>query len=104
MSNFPIVNINGDNVETLLEQHHAVYKAALQLRDALSKAVPHGRNYQTSRHAFASDEAREEWLVHNAAVSAVQQWAEHTLNDLMRQAHDRMSSQRVGEIALRVMR
>jgi hypothetical protein len=103
MSNFPIVNINGDSVETLLAQHHAVYKQALLLKEALSKASPHGRNYQTvewSRYA----KARDEWLYLNNLADEIKVWADTTLNDLMRQAHGRMSSQKVGEIALRVMK
>lgn len=103
MSNFPVVNINGDSVETLLEQHHAVYKKALELRDALSKASPHGRNYQTVEFERYSA-ARDEWLEENRKVVEIQRWADRILNDLMRQAHERMSSQRVGEIALEVMR
>jgi len=102
MSNFPIVNINGDSVETLLEQHHAVYKQALLLREALSKATPHGRNYQT-QPIGACSKALDEWIGLMDQAYTIQLWADTTLNDLMRQAHQRMSSQKVGEIALRVM-
>jgi hypothetical protein len=101
MSNFPVVNINGDSVETLLAQHHAVYKQALLLKEALSKAAPHGRNYQTVAGSYVK--AASEWHELNVKANEIQQWADTTLNDLMRQAHQRMSSQRVGEIALRVM-
>ena len=103
MSNFPIVNLNGDNVETLLAQHHAVYKQALLLKEALSKAAPHGRNYQTVEWGRYSN-ARDEWLELARKADEIKVWADQTLNDLMRQAHQRMSSQRVGEIAMRVMR
>jgi len=103
MTTFPIVNINGDSVETLISQQWAVLKAAQELRNKLSQAAPHGRNFQT-QPIGATTAAREEWLATMVAAKAIEDQASATVNDLMRQAHQRMSSQQVGEMTMRVMR
>ena len=103
MSNFPIVNINGDSVETLLGQYFAVLKAAQELRNKMAHASPHGRNYQLQTDGTLYG-ARTEWLELMVKAKEIENWAEAHVTDLMRQAHQRMSSQKVGEIALRVMR
>lgn len=103
MANFPQVNLNGDKLEELLRQHHAVWKKALELADLMGKASPHGRNYQTLEHD-AIIKARAEWLELLAGVKQVKDWADATITDLMRQGHDRHSSQELGDICLRALK
>ena len=64
----PIVNLNGESRESLLEKHVAVYYAARNLRQALANAAPHGRDYQTEPNdeLYRHDRARWEKLLRDA--------------------------------------
>ena len=67
----------------------------MALASTLAKAAPHGRNYQTiADYEKGLGPARREWIEHMENVHAVQQWAEHHLNELLRQAHERMTGER----------
>lgn len=43
----PFVNLNGASRESLIQQHADVASAAESLIQALGRAAPHGRDYQT---------------------------------------------------------
>ena len=45
----PVVNLNGAERQSLIDQHIAVARAADDLLKALGQAFPHGRDYQTAR-------------------------------------------------------
>jgi hypothetical protein len=99
----PIVNLNGTDIEQLLKQHHDVYKLSLKLREALSHASPHGRDYQTGDVAELSA-ARDEWLVQARAAEACIQWAEDRTVDLQQQNIDRNGSEKAYEILRRCIK
>ena len=44
---WPVVNMNGDSVNTLLDNHRAASDALRVAAEAMAKNAPHGRNYQT---------------------------------------------------------
>jgi len=46
MLTMPIVNGNGDRVETLLEQARNVCEALRVAKGTMCEAMPHGRNFQ----------------------------------------------------------
>ena len=97
----PIVNLNGTDIEQLLKQHHDVYKASLKLREALSHASPHGRDYQTG-DVSALSEARGEWLEVARGAEACTRWAEDRLTSLMQQNVQRNGSDKAYQIYRRV--
>ena len=104
MTVFPVVNLNGDSVEKLLQQHWDVLKHSRKLAEALAAAAPHGRNYQTlPAHESPTYEARREWLTLLAANDLIKQWAEASLADLMRQNVERNGHEKSYEITRRVM-
>jgi hypothetical protein len=74
----PLVNLNGTDAETLIEQQKDIVEAADQLLRALHHAMPHGRDY----HMLSGPEnwtelARRE---HQARIACVQQ--------IIKDAHD----------------
>jgi len=53
-----IPNLNGNSVESLVEQSRKILDAIRNLESALIEASPHGRNYQTAESgAWESDRA-----------------------------------------------
>lgn len=62
--------MNGDTADTLFQQNIAVMEAARALLTALSKAAPHGRNYQTLDDDASFEIDRAE---HCKRVACVQQ-------------------------------
>jgi hypothetical protein len=59
----PRVNLNGTSVLELLKQVEEVYAKANALMDALSRATPHGRDYQTYPDGLAFREAQDAFQV-----------------------------------------
>jgi hypothetical protein len=55
----PQVNLNGTSRDALLDQYRDAYRAINDAIDALCKAAPHGRDYQTLP-AGSYNVAREE--------------------------------------------
>ena len=55
----PLVNLNGTTRRALCEQQHEVLRALDDVIEAMSKAMPHGRDYQPDPPKFS--EAREAW-------------------------------------------
>jgi hypothetical protein len=107
MTVFPVVNINGDSVQTLMQQHWDVLKHSRDLASALSRAAPHGRNYQTLRTnegEHPTHLARSEWLTLLAANDLIREWAEASLADLMRQNYERNGNDKGGQIAREIIR
>jgi hypothetical protein len=98
----PVVNLNGTELEQLLQQHWNVLKAARELGNALGMAAPHGRDYQTT-HPKSLRVARDLWHMRITDTNAVREWAEDRLNDLMRQNIER-NGDKAYEITARVMR
>lgn len=98
----PVVNLNGTELERLLQQHWNVLKAVRELGNALGVAAPHGRDYQTA-HPDSLGVARELWRQRMFDTDTVRQWAEERLNDLMRQNIER-NGDKAFEITARVMR
>jgi hypothetical protein len=98
----PIVNLNGTELEQLLQQHWNVLKAARALAEALGMASPHGRDYQTA-HPDSLRMARDLWLQRVFDVATAKEWAEERLNDLVRQNIER-NGDKAYEITARVMR
>lgn len=47
MTTFPTINLNGTDAKDLLQQNVDVLTALEALREAMAKAAPHGRDYQT---------------------------------------------------------
>jgi len=45
---FPYVNLNGDTVQTLVEDRRATVGALQKAIECLGAQYPHGRNYQTA--------------------------------------------------------
>ena len=43
-----IVNINGNSVDSLIEQHRNIIDKCDELLNVMSEALPHGRNYLTA--------------------------------------------------------
>ena len=84
----PIVNLNGDNSATLIKQQYAVIKAAQALLKAMREASPHGRNYQCNPDGdyYA---AYKQHAADTRSVVAVEERANATLEDLMRQHNER---------------
>ncbi len=102
MTVLPQVNINGDNVETLLTQYWAVMKAAQDLRNKMSQAAPHGRNYQTLPDGSLYA-ARTEWLDLMQMATGIEKHAEHHVTYLMTEAARRMDSVKLQQMTMRVM-
>lgn len=75
----PTVNLNGDTADDLVEQCRTVCDACYDLIQALSAAVPNGRNYQTQpdhwqvQDATACERARDAHHERMLAVSALRQ-------------------------------
>jgi len=63
----PIINLNGDHAETLLEQIREIHNAIHTLSKVLGSASPHGRNFQCSPEG-AYDAARRQFQVHCDAL------------------------------------
>lgn len=66
----PVVNLNGTDRKTLIDQHAKVAEAASALMTALADAFPNGRDYQTS----APDNERRTRAAHTLAIA----WADET--------------------------
>lgn len=64
----PVVNLNGTDRQTLIEQHAKVAETASALMDALANAYPNGRDYQTS--------APDNFPRSQAAATLAIQWAD----------------------------
>ena len=60
-----VINLNGTSGESLLEQYSAILEALRTAQQAIQNGMPHGRDYQTHRTAFAHMDAqkafRERW-------------------------------------------
>lgn len=74
----PIVNLNGDNVETLVDQMRNVLDLMRALDNVMGLATPHGRNYQL-QDDNAAHFAREAWqerrLLLNAMFKEMEEYA-----------------------------
>lgn len=57
----PYVNLNGASRESLIQQHADVASAAESLIQALGRAAPHGRDYQTQMRSNAYNYDRSVW-------------------------------------------
>lgn len=60
----PIVNINGTSKDELLKQHTDIIHAIMDVKVALNKATPHGRDYQhnPSDHYIMARERHVRWV------------------------------------------
>jgi len=63
----PIINLNGDRAETLLDQLRGIHDAIHAISKVLGNSSPHGRNYQCSPEG-AYDAARRQHQVHCDAL------------------------------------
>ncbi len=68
----PQVNINGSSARSLLEDNREAWRALETAREALQKAMPNGRDYQTAEPG-AYQAAREQHLARIAAVVKIQE-------------------------------
>jgi hypothetical protein len=65
----PQISLNGTSKERLLEQQQDVLECFHQLMDAMSEAMPHGRDY--IRQPFQYPLARDAWLERLKAIQAL---------------------------------
>jgi len=65
----PLVNLNGSDPKILVAQHYRVYRAAMDLEEALAAAAPHGRDFQTAPEKYA--DARAAWTAHVLEVRKI---------------------------------
>jgi hypothetical protein len=56
----PIVNLNGNSREALVDQQRRILDALGQLLGAMHAAMPHGRDYQPQPQEYVA--AREAWV------------------------------------------
>lgn len=65
----PTINLNGTSGEALARQYSEVAAAAMRLVEALGRAAPHGRDWQT-RPDVDFAQARDQWreLVTTAGI------------------------------------
>lgn len=81
----PRVNLNGTDAQALYDQQNSVVFAARVLLDALAKATPHGRDYQTVDPNFGVL-ARSTHLERIKQVEAIRDEAEYKCLDIYDQA------------------
>jgi hypothetical protein len=55
------VNLNGTSKNALIADYLAVIRAITKLQDAMGRATPHGRDYQTHSDLYALGKARKAW-------------------------------------------
>lgn len=70
---FPNVNINGTSAESLMEQHLEIMHRCTLLIEAMSQAMPHGRDYATPD---ACTNARGEHRARMMEIETIRQCAE----------------------------
>jgi len=63
----PTIHLNGTNREDLLEQRLAVARACSNLREALAKATPHGRDY----YLQGPDAPLEAWKIWGGRLGVI---------------------------------
>lgn len=56
----PVIHLNGDRAETLMEQALNAYRALQAADAALAEATPNGRNYYCSKDGDRTQAARDE--------------------------------------------
>jgi hypothetical protein len=83
----PLVNNNGATAQSLVAEQVAVIKALDAAIDAMAKATPHGRDFQTHTTAFADIDARLAWHERMGVLIALK--AEVTNNALAIQKQGR---------------
>ena len=94
----PLVNLNGTGIEELIVQTLSVHRAAVRLRELLSQAKPHGRDYPHNSHDIAK--AADAWQeTADGAVTAVR-WAEKRLYDLSRQNMEHHDGSKAAQIIM----
>jgi hypothetical protein len=79
-----IINNNGTPRREIRKQLADVHVAAQALRSAMSKARPHGRDYQLNADPSDFDEDRKYWFHLEAQVSMIERYVLHDwarLND-----------------------
>lgn len=82
----PRPNINGNTIDDLVEQHMDVKRAAYKLLEAMSEAMPHGRNYQTCDYPDERlNRARMEWRVAMKQVENIHDQAGAIAGDVFKE-------------------
>lgn len=74
----PQINLNGTSRDALLNQQCKVLSAFDKLREAMSEAAPHGRDYQLKLAEY--DDARAAWLERIEMLDAMRRQIEEHVN------------------------
>ena len=78
------VNMNGTSVEELMKQAGDVLESCDALEQAMRRAAPNARDYQTNRLPGDDYKAdRIEWEAMMVNVKAIQRWAEARISHAM---------------------
>ena len=77
------VNLNGTSKDELLEQYRRVAEACRELKEALARATPHGRDFQLNEEDFQP--ARMVHTSHQIAVEDIEAHVADVVNNLWNQ-------------------
>jgi hypothetical protein len=86
-----IININGSDPAYLLMQLVEVDRTLREAVEAIAKAMPHGRDYQTSRTAFAHADAYKAFRERLTVLDTMRSEFMEVALDIDRQRRERES-------------
>ncbi len=84
---YPTVNLNGSDGKQLLAQYREIYEMFAPLMEAMAKARPHGRDYQTMPGG-SYEKARFQYVQAEVKVQEAKEFIENLALNVLEQTNN----------------